>query len=243
MSVSAREFTEWLAIVGLPSGTSELSKQLQIKRTTLQNQRIRGRVPITTVIAAARAAQINPVTALSSFEPFAELAANQKPVTTIELLSQVSYTDAFVHLLSRIRAEFAHKLGGVAMGPIPGTDSVRNWVDAIDSGDLRRQLSERTGISSSNLSAQLTENKLSPQLAILAAELSGVSSTSGFVVSGLITAAEAGWPMYGRENALSELGDVELLDLVSDRLVSLRRQTKKKVDAEALTTNFLETLG
>lgn len=243
MSVSARAFTEWLLFVGLPSGTSELSKLLQIKRTTLQNQRLRGRVPMTTVIAAARAVNVNPVTALSFFEPFEQLASNQKPVTTVELLSQVSYADALVHLLSRIRAEFAHKLGGVEMAPIPGPDAVRNWVDAIDSGDLRRQLSERTGITSSNFSAQLTDNKLSPQLAILASELSGVSSTSGLVVTGLISAAEAGWPLYGRENALSELGDVELIDLVSDRLASLRRHTKKKVDAEALTTNFLETLG
>lgn len=129
------------------------------------------------------------------------------------------------------------------MEPIPGPDAVRNWIDAIDTGDLRRKISERAGITSSNLSAQLTDNKLSPELAILASELSGVSSTSGLVVTGATTPAEAGWPPYGRENALSELGDVELIDLVSDRLASLRRHTKKKVEAEKITTNFLETLG
>lgn len=243
MSVSVRAFNDWLDSVGLPTGASDLSKHLGIKRTTLQNQRIRGRVSVPTVIAAARVANINPLDALGTFEPYAELGGIRQPVTAAELISQVSYIDALVHLMSRVRADFARTLGGVAMGPIPGEDAVRNWIDAIDTGDLRRRIAEQPGITASNLSAQITDNRLTPELAIAASRIAGVSTASGLVVSGLVTPAEAGWPLYGRENALAELGDVELIDLVSSRLATLRRHTKKKVDADEAAQNYLETLG
>lgn len=242
MAVSARAFNDWLPTVGLPDGASELSKRVGMKRTTLHNQRIRGNVAATTVIAAARAAHINPLDALASFEPYRALG-ERLPVSEPELLSQVSHVDALIHLLSRIRAEYARKLGGVQMQPVPDEHSVRNWIDAIDSGELRRRLSEEAGISASNLSALFAENRLTPELAIVASGIAGVSSASGLVVSGLVTPAEAGWPLYGRENALAELDDVALIDLVNHRLSALRRQTKKKADAEAAASNFLESLG
>jgi hypothetical protein len=214
-----------------------------MKRTTLHNQRIRGRIAVPTVIAAARAAQMNPLDVLGSFEPYAALGQERKPVTDAELLSQVSYVDALVHLLSRIRADFAQTLGVAPMEAIPFDGSVRNWLDAIDPGGIRQHVSELGGIAPSNLSAQLAENRLDPELAIIASRFAGVSSANGLVVSGLVTEQEAGWPIYGRVNALSELGDVELIDLVSARLEFLRRQTKKQVDTENAAVNYLETLG
>lgn len=243
MSISARSFNEWLATAGLPDGASQLSKLLGMKRTTLHNQRIRGRIAVSTVIAAARAAHLNPLDVLGAFEPYAALGQERKPVTDTELLSQVSYVDALVHLMSRIRSDFALSLGGVPMTPIPFDGSVRNWLDAIDPGGIRQHVSEHGGIAPSNLSAQLAENRLDPGLAVLASRFAGVSSANGLVVSGMVTEQEAGWPMYGRENALSELGDVELIDMVSSRLEFLRRETKKKVDGESAAVNYLETLG
>lgn len=243
MSISARSFNEWLATAGLPDGASQLSKLLGMKRTTLHNQRIRGRIAVPTVIAAARAAHMNPLDVLGSFEPYAALGQEREPVTDVELLSQVSYVDVLVHLLSRIRADFAQTLGVVPMEAIPFDGSVRNWLDAIDPGGIRQHVSELGGIAPSNLSAQLAENRLDPELAIIASRFAGVSSANGLVVSGLVTEQEAGWPMYGRLNALSELGDVELIDLVSARLEFLRRQTKKQVDTENAAVNYLETLG
>ncbi|KAA0973385.1 hypothetical protein FQ154_18595 [Paeniglutamicibacter gangotriensis] len=243
MSISARTFNEWLATTGLPDGASQLSKLLGMKRTTLHNQRIRGRVAVPTIIAAARAAQMNPLDVLGTFEPYAALGQERMPVTDAELLSQVSYVDALVHLLSRIRSDFAQALGVVPMEAIPIDDSVRNWLDAIDPGGIRQHISEHGGIAPSNLSAQLAENRLDPELSIIASHFAGVSSASGLVVSGLVTEQEAGWPIYGRVNVLSELGDVELIDLVADRLEFLRRHTKKQVDAEKAAANFLETLG
>lgn len=243
MPISARSFNEWLATAGLPDGAAPLSKLLGMKRTTLHNQRIRGRIAVPTVIAAARAAQMNPLDVLGSFEPYTALEQERKPVTDAELLSQVSYVDALVHLMSRIRADFAQTLGVTPMEAIPCDGSVRNWLDAIDPGGIRQHISEQGGIALSNLSAQLAENRLEPELAIIASQFAGVSSASGLVVSGMVTDQEAGWPMYARVNALSELGDVELIDLVSSRLEFLRRQTKKQVDTENAAVNFLESLG
>lgn len=242
MSISARSFNEWLVTAGLPDGASTLSKMIGMKRTTLHNQRIRGRIALPTVVAAARAAQFNPLDVLASFEPYVALA-NRTPVTNPELVSQVSHVDALVHLLSRIRADFARTLGTFEMGSFPFDGSVRNWVDAIDPGDLRSKISDQGGIALSNLSAQLSDDRLDPELAILASKIAGVSSSSGLVVSGLVTAEEAGWPLHGRENALSELDDLALIDLVNSRLASLRRTTKKRVDAEESAAKFLEALG
>lgn len=183
MPVPGRAFSQWLAGAGLPTGVSELSKRLDMKRTTLQNQRLRGSFSIQTVIAAARAANLNPLDVLGEFQPYAALADNRQPVTTAELLSQVSYVDALAHLLSRIKAEYARKFAGMKMGPLPSEESVRKWIDAIDPGDLRRQLSEQAGIKASNLSAQLSENRLAPELGILASKIAGVSSGNGLVKS------------------------------------------------------------
>lgn len=243
MSISARSFNEWLVTAGLPDGASNLSKLIGMKRTTLHNQRIRGRIAVPTVVAAARAAQLNPLEVLASFDPYTDLAKGNIPVTQAELLSQVSHVDALVHLMCRIKADFARTLGTVEMETVPFDGSVKNWIDAIDPGNLRQQISKQHGIAASNLSAQLSENRLDPELAILASQIAGVSSSSGLVVSGVITAEEAGWPLYGRENALSELDDLALIDLVTDRLASLKRTTKKHLDAETATANYLETLG
>lgn len=243
MSVSARDFASWLNDSGLPTGTAELSRTIGLKRTTLQNQRIRGRITVQTVIAAARAAQLNPLDVLGRFPGYEALVDQRRPVSAAELLSQVTHSDALVHLLSQISADYAHRLAGVKLSDIPNEESVRAWVDAIDPGDLRRQVAEHSGMAPSNFSTQLTDNKLTPELAILVSRICGVSSASGLVVSGFITPSEAGWPIYGRENALLEMGDIELIDLVTARLATLRRTTKKKVDATEANKHYLETLG
>lgn len=243
MSVPARDFTAWLNEVGLPTGSAELSALLGMKRTTLSNQKLRGRITVPTVIAAARAAQLNPLDVLGQFPGYTALIDDRLPVTPTELLSQVTHTDALVHLLSRIRADFARLMAGVELSEIPNENSVRTWIDAIDPGDLRRKVSEQSGIAPSNFSAQLTDNRLSPELAILISSICGVSSASGLAVSGIITPAEAGWALYSRENVLSEIGDLELIDLVSTRLTALRRVTKKKVDTTEANNHYLGILG
>ncbi|WP_343320565.1 hypothetical protein AAFM46_16875 (plasmid) [Arthrobacter sp. TMP15] len=243
MSIPFRDFSAWLQEAGMPHGTAELAALLGMKRTTLQNQKIRGRMTVYTVISAARAAGLNPLDVLGQFPGYTDLIDNRLPVTSAELLSQLTHTDVLVHLLSRVRADFSHMMAHVELSKIPNEESVRTWIDAIDPGDLRRKVTERSGIAPSNFSAQLTDNRLTPELAILISRLSGVSSANGLVVSGVVTPEEAGWPLYGRDNALSEISDIDLIDLASDRLTALRRLTKKKVDVVEENKNYLEALG
>lgn len=243
MAVSAQEFNDWLRSHRLPNGTSELSKLLGLNRATLNKQRLRGRVSETIVVALARVAQMNPITALGEFSQYRGVPGGLKPPTDAELLSQMTYTDVMVELLRRSRADLAHRLAGYEMSQIPHDDAVRAWLDAVDPGDIRRQIAERTGVKPTNLSALLTENRLPPEVAVAAAELAGTSSASGLVVTGLVTPEEAGWPLYCRENSFDRMDDLALIDATEAKLKQLRRATKKKMDTEATVQNFWETLG
>jgi hypothetical protein len=120
---------------------------------------------------------------------------------------------------------------------------VRAWIEAIDPGDLRQQLSERSGIARQNLSAQLTAGRLSPGLAIEASRIAGVSLTSGLVVTGLLTCAEGGWPITGRADALNALSDTDLVLLARDRLDALGKQLRKADADENRDRALWENLG
>jgi hypothetical protein len=243
MAVSAQEFNDWLLAHGLPNGTSDLSKLLGLNRATLHKQRLRGRVSETVIVGVARAARMSPVSALGEFAQFSSLMPGLRPPSDVELLSQMTYTDVMVELLRRSRADLAHRLAGYEMSEIPHADAVRAWIDAVDPGDLRHQLAERAGLKLSNISALLTENRLPPEVAVAAAELAGTSTSSGLVVTGLVTPEEGGWPLYCRENSFERMDDLALIDATEAKLKQLRRTTKKKMDAEATAQSFWETLG
>lgn len=89
----------------------------------------------------------------------------------------------------------------------------------------------------------LSDNRLAPELALLASAIAGVSPISGLVVTGLLTTAEASWPSMGRGNALRDLDDLDVIDLADQRLKSLRRRVKKKLDARETAHALWETLG
>jgi hypothetical protein len=243
MALSAQEFNDWLLAHHLPNGTSDLSKLLGLNRATLNKQRLRGRVSETVVVGIARAAKMSPVTALAEFEQYRGIVAGIRPPTDAELLSQMTYVDVTVELLKRSSADIARRLAGFETSDVPHDDAVREWIDAVDPGDLRRQLATRAGLQLSNLSALLTDNRLPPEIAVAAADLAGTSTVSGLVAIGLITPEEAGWPLYCRENCLGHMNDLALIDAAEAKLKQLRRKTKKKVDAEATLQSFWETLG
>lgn len=243
MALSAQEFNGWLLAHHLPNGTSDLAKLLGLNRATLNKQRLRGRVSEAIVVGIARAAKINPVTALSEFEQYRGLTEGIQPPTDAELLSQMTYVDVTVELLKRSRADIARRLADYDLSGIPHEDSVREWIDAVDPGDLRRQLAASAGLQLSNLSALLTDNRLPPEIAVTAAKLAGTSTVSGLVIIGLITPEEAGWPLYCRENSFTRMDDLALIDAAEAKLKHLRRKTKKKVDADATLQHYWETLG
>ena len=80
------------------------------------------------------------------------------------------------------------------LSPPPHATSVKNWVDAIDDGELRHRVSAATGVAPQNYSAQLTANRLAPELAVATSRAAGVGLAGGLVATGLVTEAEAGWP-------------------------------------------------
>ena len=93
------------------------------------------------------------VAALASFENYAELAGPPLPPTAAELVSQIATMD----LLRAVIARSAPDAGPAARrtgqpqrptgrsSPAPHATSVRNWVDAIDDGELRHRVSAATG--------------------------------------------------------------------------------------------------
>ncbi|WP_104119076.1 hypothetical protein [Arthrobacter sp. B1805] len=244
MSLSAREFDAWLAEAGLPTSSADVARHTGRRLSTITTQRFRSRITEDVVVQLSRAFNLDPLRALAYFEPYQGLDANPRPPSTDELVSQLTHNDLLVELLSRNKADLARVLGAsYLISPIPHPDGVRKWIDAIDPGNIRSEMSTRSGIATTNLSALLTDNKLSPELSILAATIADVSPLGGLVVSGLLMPEEAGWPPQGRENALRNLEDLVLLDLLDQRLKSLRRRLKKKIESQDTANALWETLG
>ncbi|WP_312180667.1 hypothetical protein [Arthrobacter sp.] len=243
MAVAAKAFQHWRATVAPHESTTDLCRMTGIKRSTLAQQLVRNKVSMATVIRVARAYGQDPVTALSSFTEFAGLDQGRREPTQAELISQVSYPCILKALLDRATATEGAKIREPELCDYPHTSSVRQWFDAIDPGDLRQQLSTVTGTAPQNISAQLTAGRLAPELAIAAARIAGVSLTSGLVVTGVLQPEEGGWPPKGREKAIAELSDVDLVILARDRLDALSKVLRKREQDEKFDQALLENLG
>jgi hypothetical protein len=219
-----------------------------IKRTTLAQQLVRGKVAEATVVSISRAYNVNPVSALAAFDAYSQLA-DAHPPTTSELVSQISTPDLMRAILARSAADpggvpaVAVPAGSPALEPAPHATSVKNWVEAIDDGELRHRVSAATGIAPQNYSAQLTANRLAPELAIATSLAAGVGPASGLVATGLVTEAEAGWPPGARQAALDGLSDGELTALAGDRLQTLGRALRRQEHDHEQTEKIWENLG
>ncbi|UZX02001.1 hypothetical protein F8G81_04720 [Arthrobacter sp. CDRTa11] len=245
MPLPAKAFQRWLQGIAPDTSTADVCRISGIKRTTLAQQLVRGKVAETTVVSISRAFNINPVTALASFEAFQELAAPQHQPTRSELVSQVSTPDLLRALLARESVEPAAQPSTErpALSPAPHATSVKNWVEAIDDGELRHRVSVATGIAPQNYSAQLTANRLSPELALATSLAAGVGPVGGLVATGLVTEAEAGWPPGARQAALDTLTDGELTTLAGERLQALGRTLRRQEHDQEQTDKIWENLG
>lgn len=243
MPLPGAELLAWLESNGYPTSVSELSRAISLPRGTLRNQIARNSVAETTVVALARAYGGNVLRALGSFEAYAGLADESRGPLPAEVLSQIHYSDVLAELLARSGRASARDLRGRELVGIPHEESVRSWLDAVDSGELRRRVSEETGVATNNISTQLTHNRLSPDLAYAASRLAGVSLASGFVVTGLISPAEGLWPARAREESLLEASDEDLLSEAQDRLSMLQRLVRRRRAAADLETKLSEFLG
>jgi hypothetical protein len=234
MSVSAIAFQRWISQLAPGSSTADVCRQSGVKRSTLAQQLVRGKVAETTVVAVARAYGRNPVLGLAEFEQYRELAASVAPPTDAEVLSQTATARLLQELLVRVGAEPAHAPARLAAADSRITEpaAVKQWVEAIDDGELRHRVSAAAGIAPQNYSAQLSANRLTPELAVRTAREAGVGLRNGLVVTGLVTAAEAGWPPSAVEDALGRLSDAELTLLASERLATLGRALKRQEHEE-----------
>jgi hypothetical protein len=247
MPLPAKAFQRWLHGIAPQASTADICRISGIKRTTLAQQLVRGKVTESTVVSISRAFNINPVTALATFANYSELAGSPVLPTPAELVSQIATMD----LLSAVIARTAGAAGGgdadkppaPALMSAPHATSVKNWVDAIDDGELRHRVSAATGIAPQNYSAQLTANRLTPELAIATSRAAGVGLTGGLVATGMITESEAGWPPGARQAALDALTDGELAALAGDRLQALGKALKRQEQDQQQTKTIWENLG
>jgi hypothetical protein len=248
MPLPAKAFQLWLHEVAPSASTADLCRISGIKRTTLAQQLVRGKVAETTLVSISRALHLSPLEALASFDHFAELATVPQPPTPVELVSQVATMDLLRAVISRSSPDY----GGYGdsdiglmrpLSPAPHATSVRNWVDAIDDGELRHRVSAATGVAPQNYSAQLTANRLSPELAVATARAAGVGFTGGLVATGLITEEEAGWAPGAKQSALDALSDGELAALAGERLQSLGKTLRRHEHEQAQTEKIWENLG
>jgi hypothetical protein len=260
MPIPAKAFQRWLHGIAPDASTSDVCRAAGIKRSTLAQQLVRGKVAGATVVSVSRAYNINPVTALAGFDDFRQLAGPPLQPTRSELVSQISTADLLRALLLRGVAERGGpgESGGGAAGvplagrpdpgptvlvPPPHATSVRDWVEAIDDGELRHRVSTATGIAPQNYSAQLTANRLTPELALATALAAGVAASGGLVATGLITEAEAGWPPGARQAALDTMTDGELTTLAGERLQTLGRALRRQEHDQERTDKIWENLG
>ncbi|MFP5366373.1 MAG: hypothetical protein ACLGIS_05890 [Actinomycetes bacterium] len=245
MTLPAKAFQRWLQGIAPNASTADVCRISGIKRTTLAQQLVRGKVAVATVVSISRAYGINPVTALATFEAYSDLASPQPPPRRCELVSQISTADLLRAALARPALDLSGRAATKPspLSPAPHATSVKNWVDAIDDGELRHRVSAATGIAPQNYSAQLTANRLSPELAIATSLAAGVGPAGGLVATGLITEQEAGWPPGARQAALDELSDGELTTLAGDRLQALGKVLRRQEQDQAQTEKIWENLG
>ncbi|MEE9097440.1 hypothetical protein [Pseudarthrobacter phenanthrenivorans] len=243
MTLSAKAFQRWLQSIAPDASTADVCRISGIKRTTLAQQLVRGKVSVSTVVSVSRAYNINPFAALAGFDAYRVLAGPTRPPTRNELVSQISTADLLRALLARPAMDPVRGPAAPALTPAPHATSVKNWVDAIDDGEVRHRVSAATGVAPQNYSAQLTANRLSPELAVATALAAGVGPAGGLVATGVITEEEAGWPPEARQAALDSLSDGELTALAGERLQSLGKVLRRQEQDQAQTEKIWENLG
>ncbi|MGO4385798.1 hypothetical protein [Specibacter sp. RAF43] len=244
MTVPAKAFQHWLAQVAGGRSTAEVCRVAGIKRSTLAQQLVRGRVSVATVAAVSRSLELPVVNSLSAFAKYQDLATGMKPPTDAELLSQIFYTDLLREILRRSAScDSGTSSAAIKLSALPHRGSVRTWLDAVGPADLRARVARIAGIAPQNLSAQISADRLAPDLAILSARIAGVGLANGLVASGFLRPAEAGWAPDAREKILRETSNSALVSLAAARLDSVSRTLKRAEQDAAAAQTVWENLG
>ena len=244
MTVPAKDFLHWLDDVAGSTSRAAVCRAAGIKRSTLSQQLVRGRVTVTTVVAVSRSLRLPVVESLSTFAQYRDLAGGIRQPSDAELISQVSDMDLLRELLNRSgAADNGTEPVPVGLSPMPHRASVRTWLDAVGPSDLRQQVARDAGIAPQNLSAQITGNRLTAGLAIRSAQLAGVGLTNGLVAAGFLTPGEAGWVPGSRTAALRRTPNSALVSLAAERLEALSRTLRRVEQDAAAVQSVWENLG
>jgi hypothetical protein len=238
MSVDAGPFKAWLADLTSGDSVSAACRQADLRRATLTQQLIRGRVPESTVVALARAYGQEPLIALSGFPEYRDLTVSPTSPSDAEVLSQIAYRDVLKELLRRSDLETPPAFREEDLEPAPFPGSVRAWIEAIDPGRLRQRLADDLRMAPSNLSTQITSGTLPPLSALHAARLAGTSLGSALIVTGLITPLEGGWGVDARAVVLTHCADETLIAASINALEGLQKAMARYRKTEA-TDEFL----
>jgi hypothetical protein len=241
MSLPSKAFQRWLHGIAPNTSTADVCRFSGVKRTTLAQQLVRGKVAEASLVSISRAFDVNPFDALAQFEAYAALRGTPVPPTDAELISQISTMDILRAVVERSEPRDAAPPRTLSGTPHPS--SVRNWVDAIDDGGLRHRVSEATGIAPQNFSAHLTANRLPPELALATSRAAGVGPAGGLVASGLVVEAEAGWSPEARREAMDRMTDGELALLAGERLQALGKTLRRQEHELDRTNRIWENLG
>jgi hypothetical protein len=244
MSVPAKAFQQWLHAAAPDVSSAEIARRAGIKRSTLAQQLVRGKVALATVVAVSRALGLDVLAVLSGFDAYRDVAADRTPPGTRELLSQVADFELLQEILLRnSNREGPESLPLPTLSRPPHKSSVRWWFDAIDAGDLRQRLARDLDMAPQNLSAQITANRLPPPVAMQAARIAGVGLAGSLVVTGLLTPEEARWPAAAREVALRQLPESELAAMAAARLDALSRTLRRIEQDNEQSKALWENLG
>lgn len=236
MTVPTKAFQGWLGSVAGSRSHADLCRVAGIKKSTLAQQMVRGRVSIATVAAISRALGIPVLESISEFPKYSDVSAGSLAPTQDELLSQISDAEILQEIINRDQATRGQQPPEpVTLTPIPHRSSVRSWIDAVGPADLRLQLATVAGIAPQNLSTQISANRLAPDLAVRCARIAGVGLGNGLVATGFLSPAEAGWAPDARTAALSGTASSKLVLLGAERLEALSRTFRRiEHDADAV---------
>ena len=244
MTVPAKLFQQWLTAVAGATSHAAVCRAAGIKRSTLAQQLVRGRVSLGTVAAVSRSLELPVVQSLATFPAFADLSQGIKAPGHAELLSQISDVDLLTEILNRnLASEQGRSPDPVTLTSAPHRSSVRSWIDAIDATDLRQKLAREAAIAPQNLSAQISANRLNPELAIEGARIAQVGLTNGLVATGFLTPLEAGWDPEARAAALRVTPNSVLASLAAHRLEAVSRILRRAEEDSQAAQSVWENLG
>lgn len=211
MKLSRNEVQAWLDVVAPGVGLTTLSQQVGLPRLRLFQQMHSGNVPPSTVVHISRSLGLDPFNELRHFQMFSAVQPE------LPLIREIP---AFIPTSALLRA-CAERLDDHWISESWTEDISEHtalfWFEIADDGDLRESLRANMKISQPTLWKML-RTRLREDVAMYVARYAGFPISTALVVSGLLSAEEAGWPKEYIGDWMQEIPLNELLSIAERRL-------------------------